>query len=225
MLHDATGTPVSPSGILAEIHRQNVARKDRLGGGGNIVLASRLAQNQHNLAETKRALSEAEADLAAVKQAVAAAHAELEALRGAHRQSAIEAVRAIVNSEEPIVGAGIPIKLIIRKTATHFRLTPLDLLSQRRTNNIVRPRQVAMFIAKKLTLCSLPEIGRRFGGRDHTTILHAVRKINELVGYDDSLRTDIAEIISTIEVEIATMLRPVVTASDLRETQGGGHES
>jgi chromosomal replication initiator protein len=66
-----------------------------------------------------------------------------------------------------------------------------DLLSSRRTANVVRPRQVAMYLAKTLTLRSLPEIGRRFGGRDHTTVLHAVRKIEGLVGNDAMLADEI----------------------------------
>jgi chromosomal replication initiator protein len=56
---------------------------------------------------------------------------------------------------------------------------------------VVRPRQVAMYLAKTLTLRSLPEIGRRFGGRDHTTVLHAVRKIEGLVGNDMALAEEI----------------------------------
>ena len=56
---------------------------------------------------------------------------------------------------------------------------------------MVRPRQIAMYLAKTLTLRSLPEIGRRFGGRDHTTVLHAVRKIEGLVGSDTALSDEI----------------------------------
>jgi chromosomal replication initiator protein len=66
-----------------------------------------------------------------------------------------------------------------------------DLLSSRRTANVVRPRQVAMYLAKILTLRSLPEIGRRFGGRDHTTVLHAVRKIETLAGNDSAFADEI----------------------------------
>ena len=61
----------------------------------------------------------------------------------------------------------------------------------RRTANVVRPRQVAMYLAKTLTLRSLPEIGRRFGGRDHTTVLHAVRKIEALVSKDIALSEEV----------------------------------
>ena len=59
----------------------------------------------------------------------------------------------------------------------HFGVNRGDLLSSRRNRSIVRPRQIGMYLAKSLTARSLPEIGRRFGGRDHTTVLHAIRKI------------------------------------------------
>ncbi len=59
-----------------------------------------------------------------------------------------------------------------------------DMISSRRSRNISRPRQLAMFLAKNLTSKSLPEIGRRFGGRDHTTVIHAVKKIEELKNKD-----------------------------------------
>jgi chromosomal replication initiator protein len=75
--------------------------------------------------------------------------------------------------------------------ARQYNVSRADLLSSRRTANVVRPRQVAMYLAKLLTLRSLPEIGRRFGGRDHTTVLHAVRKIENLVNTDTSLAEEI----------------------------------
>ncbi|WP_412058979.1 chromosomal replication initiator protein DnaA [Bartonella sp. DGB2] len=78
----------------------------------------------------------------------------------------------------------IRIEEIQRIVARHYNISKQDLLSARRTRTIVKPRQVAMYLAKVLTPRSLPEIGRRFGGRDHTTVLHAVRKIEGLVGGD-----------------------------------------
>lgn len=73
----------------------------------------------------------------------------------------------------------------IQKTvARQFNVSKADLLSNRRTQVIVRPRQIAMYLAKEMTPRSLPEIGRRFGGRDHTTVLHAVRKITDLAKKD-----------------------------------------
>ena len=71
----------------------------------------------------------------------------------------------------------VKIEDIQKLVASHYSVSRADILSSRRTASVVKPRQVAMFLAKMLTLRSLPEIGRRFGGRDHTTVLHAVRKI------------------------------------------------
>jgi len=78
----------------------------------------------------------------------------------------------------------ITIDEIQRKVAEHYTLRLQDMHSARRSRNVARPRQVAMYLCKKLTPRSLPEIGRKFGGRDHTTVMHAVRKIEELVGED-----------------------------------------
>ena len=77
----------------------------------------------------------------------------------------------------PVEPKRVRIEDIQRVVARQYNVSRADLLSSRRTANVVRPRQVAMYLAKILTLRSLPEIGRRFGGRDHTTVLHAVRKI------------------------------------------------
>ena len=75
--------------------------------------------------------------------------------------------------------------------ARHYNVSKTELLSNRRTRTIVKPRQVAMYLSKVMTPRSLPEIGRRFGGRDHTTVLHAVRKIENLVNTDSALAEEI----------------------------------
>lgn len=80
---------------------------------------------------------------------------------------------------------------IQRRVAEHYRLKLSDLVSPRRAREVARPRQVAMYLAKQLTPRSYPEIGRRFGGRDHTTVLHAVRRIEELRASDHELDRDI----------------------------------
>ena len=80
-------------------------------------------------------------------------------------------VRDLIRPQEP---KRVKIEDIQRIVARQYNVSRADLLSSRRTANVVRPRQVAMYLAKTLTLRSLPEIGRRFGGRDHTTVLHAV---------------------------------------------------
>jgi chromosomal replication initiator protein len=97
-------------------------------------------------------------------------------------------VRDLIRPQEP---RRVKIEDIQRIVARQYNVSRADLLSSRRTANVVRPRQVAMYLAKTLTLRSLPEIGRRFGGRDHTTVLHAVRKIENLVGNDAALADEI----------------------------------
>jgi chromosomal replication initiator protein len=97
-------------------------------------------------------------------------------------------VRDLIRPQEP---RRVKIEDIQRVVARQYNVSRADLLSSRRTANVVRPRQVAMYLAKTLTLRSLPEIGRRFGGRDHTTVLHAVRKIENLVNKDLSLAEEI----------------------------------
>jgi len=85
----------------------------------------------------------------------------------------------------------VTIDEIIRKVADHYNLRLSDMLSPRRARSVARPRQVAMFLSKMLTSKSLPEIGRRFGGRDHTTVIHAVRKIEELKSVDNQIAEDV----------------------------------
>src|SRR5579884_4215062 len=97
-------------------------------------------------------------------------------------------VRDLIRPQDP---KRVKIEDIQRVVARQYNVSRSDLLSSRRTANVVRPRQVAMYLAKTLTLRSLPEIGRRFGGRDHTTVLHAVRKIEGLVGNDSALAEEI----------------------------------
>lgn len=85
----------------------------------------------------------------------------------------------------------LTVEEIQRKVAEYFNIKMSDMVSNRRMQNIARPRQIAMYIAKQLTSKSLPEIGRKFGGRDHTTILHAVRKIQELCADDFDFANDV----------------------------------
>ncbi|HZD27040.1 MAG TPA: chromosomal replication initiator protein DnaA [Alphaproteobacteria bacterium] len=85
----------------------------------------------------------------------------------------------------------VTIEEIQKKVAQHFNIRLADMHSARRARNVARPRQIAMYLAKQLTTRSLPEIGRKFGGRDHTTVMHAVRRIEELRQTDASLAEDI----------------------------------
>ncbi len=103
-------------------------------------------------------------------------------------EAAEVAIRDLIRTHEP---KRVKIEDIQKLVATHYSVSRADILSSRRTAVVVKPRQVAMFLAKTLTMRSLPEIGRRFGGRDHTTVLHAVRKIEALAQTDGGLRDEI----------------------------------
>jgi chromosomal replication initiator protein len=85
----------------------------------------------------------------------------------------------------------VTIEEIQKKVAQHFNIRLADMHSARRARAVARPRQVAMYLAKQLTTRSLPEIGRKFGGRDHTTVMHAVKRIEELRQTDATLAEDI----------------------------------
>ena len=98
------------------------------------------------------------------------------------------AIRDLIRAREP---KRVKIEDIQKLVANHYSVTRADILSSRRTATVVKPRQVAMYLSKALTLRSLPEIGRRFGGRDHTTVLHAVRKIEGLSSANTSLREEL----------------------------------
>tara|TARA_B100000029_G_scaffold302727_1_gene295558 strand:- start:3497 stop:4888 length:1392 start_codon:yes stop_codon:yes gene_type:complete len=88
----------------------------------------------------------------------------------------------------------INVESIQNLVASHFNLNIQELLSPRRSRSLARPRQIAMYLAKQYTTNSLPDIGRKFSNRDHTTVIHAVKKIEELIKKDDEIRQSIVEI-------------------------------
>ena len=85
----------------------------------------------------------------------------------------------------------VTIEEIQKRVAEHYNIRVSDMSSARRARNVARPRQVAMYLSKLLTQRSLPEIGRRFGNRDHTTVMHAVRKVEELRATDTGFNEDV----------------------------------
>lgn len=93
----------------------------------------------------------------------------------------------------------ITIDEIQRRVSEHFRIRPAEMVSARRAREVARPRQIAMYLAKQLTPRSLPEIGRRFGGRDHTTVIHAVRQIEKLRGEDSEIDQDVRLLLRALE--------------------------
>ena len=102
-----------------------------------------------------------------------------DSLRGAQRRVTIEEIQKLVSQ--------------------HFELKPLDLVSARRSRAVARPRQIAMYLSKRLTTRSLPEIGRKFGGRDHSTVIHAVRKVEELRDSDRDIDAAVRVLLRELE--------------------------
>ena len=102
-------------------------------------------------------------------------------------ESAQEELHDLLRSHE----RRVTIDEIQRRVAEHFTIRLAEMTSDRRAQIVARPRQVAMYLAKQLTTRSLPDIGRKFGGRDHTTVIHAVRKIEELMLTDPLLAEDV----------------------------------
>ena len=93
----------------------------------------------------------------------------------------------------------VTIDEIQKRVSAHFELKPLDLVSARRARAVARPRQIAMYLAKRLTTRSLPEIGRKFGGRDHSTVIHAVRRIEELREQDREIDAAVRVLMRELE--------------------------
>ncbi len=100
-------------------------------------------------------------------------------------------IRDLVLGIEP---RRIKVEDILRIVSRHFAVSRADILSDRRHRSVVRPRQIGMYLAKQLTSRSLPEIGRRFGNRDHTTVLHAIRKIDKELGDNPRLKDEIEDL-------------------------------
>ena len=114
------------------------------------------------------------------------AHAQL-----VGREISLEMVQDVLHDVLRASERRVSIEEIQKKVAEQFNIKVSDMHSARRARAVARPRQVAMYLSKQLTTHSLPEIGRKFGGRDHTTVMHAVRKIEELHVSDPSLSEDI----------------------------------
>ena len=115
-----------------------------------------------------------------------AAHATL-----VGRDITLEATQEVLHDLLRSYERRVTIEEIQRQVASHYQIRVGDMHSARRSRSIARPRQIAMFLAKQLTQHSLPDIGRRFGGRDHTTVLHAVKKIDELCIIDKQFQDDV----------------------------------
>jgi len=107
------------------------------------------------------------------------------------RDITLESVQDVLHDLIRAHDRRVTIEEIQKKVAAHFNIRTSDMHSARRARSVARPRQVAMYLAKQLTSRSLPEIGRKFGGRDHTTVMHAVKKVDELRERDPSFAEDV----------------------------------
>jgi len=114
------------------------------------------------------------------------------------REITIELIRESLKDLLALQDKLVSIDNIQRTTAEYYKIKISDLLSKRRSRSVARPRQVAMALSKELTNHSLPEIGDAFGGRDHTTVLHACRKIAELRESDADIREDYKNLLRTL---------------------------
>ncbi|MDA0998073.1 MAG: chromosomal replication initiator protein DnaA [Proteobacteria bacterium] len=107
------------------------------------------------------------------------------------RDISIEATQEVLHDLLRANDRRVTIEEIQKQVAQHFNIRTADMHSARRARSVARPRQVAMYLAKQLTARSLPDIGRKFGGRDHTTVMHAVRKVEELRAQDPGFAEDV----------------------------------
>ena len=107
------------------------------------------------------------------------------------RPVTLEATQEVLHDMLKAHDRRVSIDEIQRRVAEHYNIRLTDMASPRRARNVARPRQVAMYLAKQLTSRSLPEIGRKFGNRDHTTVMHAVSRVGELMERDVTFAEDV----------------------------------
>jgi len=170
-------------GLVADIHATNYelrlsiidAKADRLGVDIPVKVREFLA---HRIISNVRELE------GALNRVVA--HATL-----VGREITLEACQDVLHDVLRANDRRVTIEEIQKRVAEHFNIRFADMHSARRARAVARPRQIAMYLSKQLTSRSLPEIGRKFGGRDHTTVMHAVRKVEELSQADSSFCEDV----------------------------------
>ncbi len=173
-------------GLVADIHQTDYelrlsilqSKGEKLAGAGANVPAKVLEFLAHKITSNVRELE------GALNRVVA--HATL-----VGRDISLETAQDVLHDLLRANDRRVTIEEIQKRVAEHFNIRISDMSSARRARAVARPRQVAMYLAKQLTSRSLPEIGRKFGGRDHTTVMHAVRKVEELRAGDSSFSEDI----------------------------------
>ena len=117
-----------------------------------------------------------------------------------HRKVDLETARQILDSMYPYQEEDLSPNSIIKIVAEHFNLKPSDLKSKKRTKNIVLPRQIAMYLIRQVTSLSLPEIGELFGGMDHSSVHHGIKKIENLLKTDPNIQNTVEDLRRRIEI-------------------------
>ena len=92
------------------------------------------------------------------------------------------------------IETNITIEDIQKTVVSYYNISMHDFMSSRRSRSVARPRQIAMYLSKKMTTKSLPDIGRRFSGRDHTTVIHAIKKVEELMIQDKNFENEVKDL-------------------------------
>jgi chromosomal replication initiator protein len=191
-----------------QLDKLDMRMRSRLGGGLVAEIGTMDYELRHKILSKRAAEACAETRGLAISDCVVQFLAERLTESGRELEGAVHRLRASYQlTDEPVTleiaeqtvrdlmrGAEprrVRIDDILRTVSKHYGVNRGDLLSGRRNRSIVRPRQIGMYLAKLLTSRSLPEIGRRFGNRDHTTVLHAIRKIEQLMNDDNQLREEI----------------------------------
>jgi chromosomal replication initiator protein len=191
-----------------QLDKLDMRMRSRLGGGLVAEIGAMDYELRHKILEKRAQEACAETSGLDVSDTVLAFLAERLTESGRELEGAVHRLRASYQlTDQPVTievaeqivrdlmrGAEprrVRIDDILRTVSKHYGVNRGDLLSGRRNRSIVRPRQIGMYLAKLLTSRSLPEIGRRFGNRDHTTVLHAIRKIEQLMNDDNQLREEI----------------------------------
>jgi len=209
------GGPLVLADCLAPAELEDAALSARCAGALSVVLEPLDAETSYLiLARLRAALQCQTPDFApsdAILSRIAAEpdlnghtlHGVVYALYSAHLRgdscAALSVPDLLRDLHAPVrVDGRIRIEDVVIAVCRAYEISRADLMSQRRTANVVRPRQIAMYLAKTLTLRSLPWIGHRFGGRDHTTVLHAVRKMDAQVQADPAFAAEMAALTETI---------------------------
>jgi chromosomal replication initiator protein len=176
--------------------------RTRLGWGMVADLHATTYELRLSILQTKAATSQAEVPPKVLELLAHKITANIRELEGAlnrlvahanlfGRTVTVETAQEVLHDVLRAHDRRVSIEEIQKKVAEHYNIRLTDMSSARRARNVARPRQVAMYLAKQLTQRSLPEIGRRFGNRDHTTVMHAVSRVAELMQQDASFAEDV----------------------------------